>query len=1623
MKKSIPIFFILVSLLLFILLYKVDSQVSSPNPKTVSPYGKAFDSLITIQREGYPTLNPTVTFDGANYHYLTTFGEYVWLQPLYYLRYIHRNGTILIDKSVFVLQENSTGTWLALLTYANVISSIHNNTYYKVEYDITKKVKGTTYTVGHVVINMEFYEVSEPKISVSFTKYSAWNTINLGSFRWIWDIVPYWTYYMDEESKTCTQLSGMSGTINKGSKQRVRVTSVNNFNALRWIRLDWVDFGNATVLVGDEPFWNSDGIVVVFPPNVATIDPSTIYDGANGLATRYETQRKVFRNPRSTSPHYFDGDSYYDSAQSIYSGSYTRVAQTFIPQTNKILSKSVFALFTSGSPTGYAYSKLYATSGGAPTSVLTTSAGVDVTTILTTWTEFTFSSYSLSAGVTYAISIEYEGGDATNYLNVRTDSTNRNIGQGYRYLSSWTTTNDIAFKIESSTSANLYFSLNEEYDGVVYHLELFRSSEGYSWDFVSTTPVKNIVTWGSASLTIYNDITNNQLVIFMVYSDTTDTFYRRANLTDTSSDPTFGTEQTALEGGVSLKYIRPVIELANDGYLWLVYSKSVKSAGKWYQDVCLVASTATYPVTPTWSTEQTVYDSGTTLEATDWQYATVVPLSATQDVLVIYSAGGATTSLYAIEYSWNGSTFSTGTSGSFTVAYSDRAHISAVVDSSNKVHILYGSSTNVNHVPWTVGTGFGSSGSVYATAPASLALSIDITASTDKLYAFYIRQSNIVNYKTSLVDSINWSSEQSITDGLSESLDYLSSSYKDWYANSKLQVIYTTQTTFVVRFVEVGNVAPTNDALDTTATFTINGDFGWANVTVTDINQVADLQRVDIKIETVGDAETFAFRWTQSSNTFEELNDTSGIATLSGSVRVNIDADTDKIAFRFKFTGGTTGNCDVKVESKDDDNAIDYDTYLNKFVLQAGAQFYPRTASQILNMPQSLSTFKSLVRSSGQPLSFSTVAESKKIFPRVASQVFNMLTETVTSKIMPRNVPQTLQLLTQSSRVYNVFRISSQNLQFSFDINRILSGFRTTSQVLFMQTEVSSAKMFPRTVNQVLPFATDITRLFTGSRIVNINLQLFSSESRIYYGYRTINQQFNLISSVTRQGLFDRIISQPLQFALEPMRSADYQRVSQLNLNFLTSTLKSQTLTRTINQQIVLESLSSRLSTLFRTIGQPMALNIDATRYSSLIRQSSQTLNLNTYISRVLYVFRTSPQNLQFLTVATSQVIPPGGQFYPRTANQILSFVTSSIRNTIGYRTVNQLFQLTTQISRSSLFPRFSYQNVLLSTEATKTFQGYRTVNQMMNIQSSTVKAFLGIRNVNQVLSFVSETSSVRIVKRTLYQNVAIQIDVSRSFTGERIINQILNIGQQVGRTSVLYRNIQQEISINNVVIRRAVRLRQVNQRISLTTIVSSLYIPRGPMLITRTVDQILTLKGTTSTVAPSAQTGPIQRFITPEIEGYLFPPNVYYDLLGVFNGYVGVETKVNIQNKVNYPLNTTLTYYVKDIGNGNTTVLNYNYTFTLDSNEDRLLQYNFNLPLVNGFFDLFRFDKTYNLYVNAEYYNVNENLPMKETTELMYPITIPSLVYVIRLLIIVFLISLILMVTIYYITGRGRGK
>lgn len=335
-------------------------------------------------------------------------------------------------------------------------------------------------------------------------------------------------------------------------------------------------------------------------------------------------------------------------------------------------------------------------------------------------------------------------------------------------------------------------------------LNLWNSTDGNSWN-LETVINSSFTNYESADMVFYHNGTSNELVVYFVYSDTDGkVYYRRGVVSDSSSSMTLDSNPQVV---FSSTHHKPVTKIANDGYLWIASSNVTPLESYTLYNVTCIASTTTYPsASPTWSSEYVAF----------WNfqseiYFTMANLSSTHDIIIAGQtyAYGHGSILKGKELSWNGTAFSEGKKQDMDIgAIASEPLLSVVVDSSNYGHVLYISGDNevasrVEYRNWTVGTGFSSNVTVYSGSVDSLSLSIAKNSDPDTLYAFYVRQNGVINYKTSSVSTINWSSEKEITDG-NEDLDYLSSSYQDWNSNGKIQIIYTTQTTYQINFVEIG---------------------------------------------------------------------------------------------------------------------------------------------------------------------------------------------------------------------------------------------------------------------------------------------------------------------------------------------------------------------------------------------------------------------------------------------------------------------------------------------------------------------------------------------------------------------------------------------------------------------------------------------------------------------------------------------------------------------------------------------------------------------------------------------------------------------------------------------------
>ena len=122
---------------------------------------------------------------------------------------------------------------------------------------------------------------------------------------------------------------------------------------------------------------------------------------------------------------YWDGTC--DSSVTLATSANDGAGQSFASGAGGVVTTAQFFLKKTGSPTGNAVAKLYAISGSygstsIPTgAAMATSDNLDVSTLTTLYQQisFTFSTpYTLTASTNYAVTIEYTGGDVSNYVSV-----------------------------------------------------------------------------------------------------------------------------------------------------------------------------------------------------------------------------------------------------------------------------------------------------------------------------------------------------------------------------------------------------------------------------------------------------------------------------------------------------------------------------------------------------------------------------------------------------------------------------------------------------------------------------------------------------------------------------------------------------------------------------------------------------------------------------------------------------------------------------------------------------------------------------------------------------------------------------------------------------------------------------------------------------------------------------------------------------------------------------------------------------------------------------------------------------------------------------------------------------
>jgi len=263
---------------------------------------------------------------------------------------------------------------------------------------------------------------------------------------------------------------------------------------------------------------------------------------------------------------------------------YIKAGQSFTGD-GGVLDSAIFYLLIAGSPTGYAYAKIYAHTGTFGTSSLPTgnalavSDGVDVSGIsnvayeLTTFNFKGANKITLTNGTKYVVTLEYENGDASNYLMYGQDGTSpTHAGNKCYYDGSWHSLSsyDLCFYVYASDSTQPVNTLYEAIkSGGTSHLlafcgtGIYVSTDGGATFSLLKTGLTANQKWScytyADNVIMVNGVDANQIYDF--------TSVRDMGLTDPTTAPTLATGAAG--------------NLTGDYYYWVsfVYSGSESNVG------------------------------------------------------------------------------------------------------------------------------------------------------------------------------------------------------------------------------------------------------------------------------------------------------------------------------------------------------------------------------------------------------------------------------------------------------------------------------------------------------------------------------------------------------------------------------------------------------------------------------------------------------------------------------------------------------------------------------------------------------------------------------------------------------------------------------------------------------------------------------------------------------------------------------------------------------------------------------------------------------------------------------------------------------------------------------------
>ena len=340
--------------------------------------------------------------------------------------------------------------------------------------------------------------------------------------------------------------------------------------------------------------------------------------------------------------------------------------------------------------------------------------------------------------------------------------------------------------------------------GLERRLEIWKSEDGVTWSLSNTVRDYTYEVL-HMTVTLYDDGT--QLIVYvatgcndpMQFGE--ELSYYRVRIPDHLTTPIVGTRQSALVGD---DMTFPIIKIDRNGYVHIMWvhnrTWSEKGVGYSYAEPWIMGTTTPYPTdSPSWCSPQQVGTHPDIKHVSRWGEASLVMFGGTGDIGGVVYASRRSDGTQILKgrdiVSYNGSSYTLGTETEITTMpnYGDANYTFEVIrDVDQYAHLIYPHTVTNERVrhkkasaintveSWDAYTVVDdSNNTVYSI---TVALSIDRSATPNVLYASYIfsaYQNNVLRWRSSPVDTIDWSDESSVVDD-TERLTWLSMSDRDY---------------------------------------------------------------------------------------------------------------------------------------------------------------------------------------------------------------------------------------------------------------------------------------------------------------------------------------------------------------------------------------------------------------------------------------------------------------------------------------------------------------------------------------------------------------------------------------------------------------------------------------------------------------------------------------------------------------------------------------------------------------------------------------------------------------------------------------------------------------------------